>query len=337
MLFDLRPKKSKKDLFDREWELEELERASDRYPLILLLGIRRIGKTSVAWCFLEGRRGFLVDMRGVVRRADLYERVSRGLEESLGKMRRFLRGIRGIKVAGTEVEIRWRGTDSLSFSGLLTELNKLGRFVVILDEVQYLRQPLLSEVRETIAYAYDSLDNVTFILTGSEIGMVKSFLKLDDPSSPLYGRYAHEVEVRRFTKDQSREFLVRGFEEVGMAPPMEEVERAVEFFDGIVGWLVIFGKSYVDGRGNFEVIAEMATRMALNELMKLSPREKLVLRAIAEGARSWSQVRKFIEEKEGITVAKSSLSRTIKRLERLSLIKDYGFLDPVYERAALRL
>ncbi len=147
MLFDLRPKKSRKDLFDREWELEELERASGRYPLILLLGIRRIGKTSVAWCFLEGKRGFLVDMRGVVRRADLYERVARGLEESLSKMRKFLKGIRGIKIAGAEVEIRWRGTDSLSLTGLLTELNKLGEFVVVLDEVQHLRQPLMSEVR----------------------------------------------------------------------------------------------------------------------------------------------------------------------------------------------
>ncbi len=336
MLFDLRPKKSKKDLFDREWELEELERAS-RYPLILLLGIRRIGKTSVAWCFLEGRRGFLVDIRGVARRADLYERVSRGLEESLGKMRRFLKGIRGIKIAGTEVEIKWRGTDSLSFSGLLTELNKLGRFIVILDEVQYLRQPLLSEVREMIAYTYDNLDNITLILTGSEVGMLKAFLKLDDPSSPLYGRYAYEVEVRRFTEAQSKEFLVEGFREVGKEPPMEEVEKAVGFFDGIVGWLVMFGKSYVDGRGDFEAVAEMAIRMAANELVKLGAREKLVLKAIARGARSWGRVKEFIEDREGTVIAKSSLSRTIRRLEKLNLIKDYKFLDPVYEKAALRL
>ncbi len=336
MLFDLRPKKSKKDLFDREWELEELERAS-RYPLILLLGIRRIGKTSVAWCFLEGRRGFLVDIRGVARRADLYERVSRGLEESLGKMRRFLKGIRGIKIAGTEVEIKWRGTDSLSFSGLLTELNKLGRFIVILDEVQYLRQPLLSEVREMIAYTYDNLDNITLILTGSEVGMLKGFLKLSDPSSPLYGRYAYEVEVRRFTEAQSKEFLVEGFKEVGKEPPMGEVEKAVGFFDGIVGWLVMFGKSYIDGRGDFEAIAEMAIRMAANELVKLGAREKLVLKAIARGARSWSDVKEFIEDREGTVIAKSSLSRTIRRLERLNLIKEYRFLDPVYEKAALRL
>ncbi len=337
MLFDLRPKKSRKDLFDREWELEELERASGRYPLILLLGIRRIGKTSVAWCFLEGKRGFLVDMRGVIRRADLYERVARGLEESLSKMRRFLRGIRGIKIAGAEVEIQWRGMDSLSLAGLLTELNKLDEFVVILDEVQHLRQPLMSEVREMIAYAYDNLDNVTLILTGSEIGMLRRFLRLEDPSSPLYGRYAYEVEVRRFTKEQSKEFLVRGFREVGMEPPMEEVEKAVEFFDGIVGWLVIFGKSYSEGKGGFEAIAEMAIGMAITELMKLDPREKLVLKAVARGARSWSQVRELIEEKEGAVIPKSSLSRTIKRLERLSLIKDYEFLDPVYEKAALRL
>jgi len=214
MLFDLRPKKRRKDLFDREWELEELKKASESYPLILLLGIRRIGKTSVAWCFLEGKRGFLVDMRGVARRSDLYERLAKGLEDSLGSIRKFLRGIRGIKIAGAEVEVKWKGTDSISFTGLLTELNRISKFFIILDEVQSLRQPLLSEVRDMIAYAYDNLDNITLILTGSEVGMLRGFLKTEDPASPLYGRYAYEVEVRRFADQQSKEFLREFLQEV---------------------------------------------------------------------------------------------------------------------------
>ena len=48
-------------------------------------------------------------------------------------------------------------------------------------------------------------------------------------------------------------------------------------------------------------------------------------------------MRKLVEEREGVTIAKSSLSRAIKRLEKLSLIEDYRFLDPVYEKAAMRL
>lgn len=48
MLFDVRPKTDRKDLFGRERELEWLLGAlrSD-VPLILLLGVRRVGKTSL--------------------------------------------------------------------------------------------------------------------------------------------------------------------------------------------------------------------------------------------------------------------------------------------------
>jgi len=42
-LFDPKPKKNRNELFDREKELEELKKAVDkRYPIIAILGIRRI-------------------------------------------------------------------------------------------------------------------------------------------------------------------------------------------------------------------------------------------------------------------------------------------------------
>jgi AAA+ ATPase superfamily predicted ATPase len=47
-LFDLRPKSRREDLFDRERELSELYRDVGRgYPVVLVLGVRRIGKTSI--------------------------------------------------------------------------------------------------------------------------------------------------------------------------------------------------------------------------------------------------------------------------------------------------
>ncbi|WP_420917915.1 hypothetical protein [Pyrodictium abyssi] len=77
-----------------------------------------------------------------------------------------------------------------------------------------------------------------------------------------------------------------------------------------------------------------AVELATKELEKLATREKLVLKAIAEGANTWSSVRRYIEEKQGTTIPKSTLTRLIKRLEKLSLIQDYKFLDPVYQQAA---
>ena len=285
LLFDLRPKRSRKDLFDRERELEELERASSKYPLIMLLGVRRVGKTSVAYCFLENRKGFLVDLRGVRSRAELYGRLAEGLRGSIGALRKFLRGIRGIKVMGAEVELKWRGMDSLSFTGLLTELNRAGNFTVVLDEVQSLRPPLSSEVRSLLAYAYDNLDKITIVVTGSEVGILKDFLKLSDPSSPLYGRYVHKVEVGRFSKGELLDFLRRGFMEEGINPPKKDIEEAIDLFDRIVGWLVLFSRLYSDG-GDLEGIVEVAIKTVTQELAKLSKREKAVLKAIAKRVRS---------------------------------------------------
>ncbi len=339
MLFDLRPKSSRRELFDREKELGVLDKAVDRGdPLVLVLGIRRIGKTSLLKSFLEEWLGIYVDMHGVRREPDLYDRISMGITSSMDKLKNIIRGIRGIKVLGVEVMVKWRGKDSISLVGLLEELDKKGeRIILVFDEPQLIRPPVSMEIKSAIAYAYDHLENITIILSGSEIGLLRDFVGIENPDSPLYGRYALELIVERFPTDLSLEFLRKGFRELGVSVEQHVIEDAVRLFDGIVGWLVFFGRSYVDGVRDTSRILNMAVQLALRELNKLSRREKLVLKAIAEGAKSWSSVRRYIEEKEGTTIPKSSLTRTIKKLERLSIIKNYQFLDPVYKEASRKL
>ncbi|MEM1597290.1 MAG: hypothetical protein QXI07_02150 [Pyrobaculum sp.] len=77
--------------------------------------------------------------------------------------------------------------------------------------------------------------------------------------------------------------------------------------------------------------------LALEELAKLSKREKLALKAIANGANTWSAVRRYVEEATGETLPKATTSRIIDKLEALGLVKDFKFLDPVYQEAAKRL
>ena len=263
-MFDLRPKTRREDLFDRERELEELYRRVERgYPIIALLGVRRIGKTSVLRVFLSEVSGVYVDMRGVVKRCDLEARLSESMSSSLSKLKRFLEGIRGVSVSGLSLEIKWRGRDSISFAGLLAEINKKGeRFVVVLDELQFTKPPLSYELKKVIAYAYDNLEYITFIVAGSEIGLLRDFLGYEDPSSPLYGRAIHEVIVERFSREESREFLMRGFREEGVIPPLDLLDKAIEFFNGIPGWLVLFGRRYVDGYRDIEVLKEIAITLA---------------------------------------------------------------------------
>jgi len=339
VLFDLRPKSSRRELFDRERELGVLDGAASRGdPLVLVLGIKRIGKTSLLKAFLENWSGIYVDMRGVRCLADLYREIARGISSGLDKLRRLLEGIRGISIAGVEVEIRWRGRDSISLLGLLQELDRKGeRIVVVFDEVQVVRPPIATEIRNAIAYAYDHLRNVTVILSGSEIGLLRDFVGIENPESPLFGRYALELRVERFPRDLSIEFLERGFRELGVSVSRDVIERGVELFDGIVGWLVFFGRAYVDGVRDLSRVMDLAVNLALEELDKLGRREKLVLKAIASGARSWSEVRRFVEEREGVSIPKSTLTRIIRKLERLSIVENYRFLDPVYREAAKRL
>ena len=66
MLFDPRPKQEKRDLFGRERELNRLLAAmGSRCPLILLLGVRRIGKTSLLKVALKeaGQPYIYLDLR----------------------------------------------------------------------------------------------------------------------------------------------------------------------------------------------------------------------------------------------------------------------------------
>ncbi|MFP3399611.1 MAG: ATP-binding protein, partial [Acidianus sp.] len=64
MLFDERPKVRKEDLFDREKEVEEIINNIKR-PLLLISGVRRIGKTSVLLVSLnEAKENYiLIDCR----------------------------------------------------------------------------------------------------------------------------------------------------------------------------------------------------------------------------------------------------------------------------------
>jgi len=47
MLFDVRPKEDRRDLYDRERELSELRESIERGVWSAVYGVRRVGKTSV--------------------------------------------------------------------------------------------------------------------------------------------------------------------------------------------------------------------------------------------------------------------------------------------------
>lgn len=334
----------KDEIFDREKEFEALEKNID-LPIIVVTGVRRIGKTSILNAFLNelDTPSIVLDLRALPKnysRRTLYEVFSKALSSKLDKFAELLKGISAISILGNEVEIRWKGRNALTLSSLFDQLNKR-RAIIAFDEAQKLRGPRSHEILDAIAHAYDYDKNITFIFTGSEVGLLYEFLGLDRAESPLYGRYFYGLTIERFTGEVAKNFLKAGFKQCNLEVSEELLDLAVSFFDGIPGWLTFFGNEYCRGRRDFNQIREVAVRIALEELNNLvkerGKRYATVLKAVAEGENSWSKVNKYVEEKEGTTVSTSILSNIINSLEALSIIKNYAFLDQVYREASLRL
>ncbi|CAB48985.1 AAA family ATPase [Pyrococcus abyssi] len=343
MLFDLRPKTRREDIFDREEEFRKLEESLENYPLTLLLGIRRVGKSSLLRAFLNERPGILIDCRelyaerGHITREELIKE----LQSTISPFQKFQSKFKiSLNLKFLTLEPR-----KLSLREVFRELNdlgeELGEFIVAFDEAQYLRfygSRGGKELLALFAYAYDSLPNLKIILTGSEVGLLHDFLKITDYESPLYGRIAGEVLVKPFDKDTSVEFLKRGFREVNLDVPENEIEEAVELLDGIPGWLVVFGVEYLRN-GDFGRAMKRTLEVAkglimgeLEELRRRSPRYVDILRAIALGYNRWSLIRDYLAVK-GTKIPEPRLYALLENLKKMNWIVEedntYKIADPV--------
>ncbi len=350
LLFDERPKTRREDLFNRDEELNQLL-ANLHRPLIVVSGVRRIGKTSLLLVALnESKLPFiLVDARKLKDNygwKDVYGLLSQALSSSLDKIVDVIRKVRGVSILGTSVELSWKGKRYVSLADLFDHLNQK-RIVIAIDEAQRLRGPLSREIREAIAHAYDYDRNLTFILTGSEVGLLYDFVGVEDHDSPLYGRYFYELRLDRFSRESGVEFLRRGFKEAGKNVDEGMIQEIVNFFDGIPGWLTLAGNYVVAGK-NLEEVKEMSLGVAVNEISNLvrskrnvseivGRRYRHTLKCISEGNNSWSKLYECLTRREGSTLSSNSLSNSLQQLEKMSIIHDYEFLDPVYREAVKRL
>lgn len=362
MLFDVRPKTRLRDLFDREGEVNELKRGLELgEPLIVVYGVRRVGKTSLLRaCLNEFSYPYvLIDVReifeehGYVTRTYLYEQMARfftsnlELFEKLGfRVRDMLKHVKAFHVSGVGVEVSpSANVDVVSIIRFFNDwARKHGtRFIVAFDEAQYLRFSGATRYDGVLAWAYDNLENLTVIITGSEVGVLRDFLKLDSPRAPLYGRYVREIMLTRFTPEQSRAFLERGFNELGITIPDHEVEEVVNNLDGIPGWLTLYG--YYRGvrelghKGALNRVFEVGSKLVLEELEKIiapSKRRYLaILEAITRGATRWSQIKTYVEYRTRTRIADKNFTDLLKKLVKYGIIEkregQYRITDPLTE------
>ncbi len=259
MLFDIEPKTRREDLFGRDNEVDSiLNFIRGRSRLLAIYGIRRVGKTSVLrvalneantpYCYIDARA-----LENDFTKRRFYQLLSNCLTELSIKwrlenaIRNITKIIRGINVLGSgielNIEVDWR---SVYLTDLLNALSKnLDQIVIAIDEAQTLRMLKGGfgkiDLTQILAYTYDNLSNIKVILTGSEVGLLHDFLGLENPKSPLYGRFIEELTITPFNRDASIQFLITGFRQYGIEIKMSEILDAVDELDGIVGgWLTYY-------------------------------------------------------------------------------------------------
>ncbi|MDG6906733.1 MAG: ATP-binding protein [Nitrososphaerota archaeon] len=186
------------------------------------------------------------------------------------------------------------------------------------------------------------------IVTGSEVGMLHNFLRLDEPKAPLYGRATIEIELLGLTEEKSLEYLREGFAQIKLEVPDQALESVHQRFDGIIGWLTYCGfkameKKKLDGR-IIEESSAKATKLAALEFknfLKLykSERYSLVMKSLARGSSAWAELKRGVESREGMTIGQSEITKLLTNLEDASFVAKrddgtYFIPDPMMIEAA---
>lgn len=337
MLFDLGPKEKVEDLFGRKEQLNELGNAiKNKEKLVVVYGLRRVGKTSLLHVFLNEKEipYVLIDVRELYLENG-YISVQILSRKIIQEFENFLKQI-GIK-SNDYFDFDAYG----SIPEILKKINQWSKersamFVIAFDEAQYLRFSGRTKYDVLLAWSVDNLSNIAYILTGSEIGMLKDFLRYDDVKAALYGRFRDEILIAGFDSDKSKKFLMDGFKEIGMTLSSDEVEDAVANIDGIAGWLTYYGNyRYIKKLSHKEALQKIYTegsKITLAELERLIEKSRSrytqILKAIANGADSWSNIKDYVILKSG----KISDARFTGLIE--SLIK-FGFIEKVESKYSI--
>lgn len=355
MYFDPRPKTRKEDLYDREEELEEFFNALVYAPLIVVTGVRRTGKTSFVNVALAecGHPYIMIDLRGlpfnpshadIIRRLEVAFRQidKKWLSDLVGSLKQ----IKGVSILGSEISFEW-SKKGLDLAELFSKINRWAegrkkKFIIAFDEIQVIRGD--KWILRILAHVIDTYQNITVVITGSEVGVLFDFLGFDQPDSPLYGRHFVEIQMKTFTPQMSEEFLTVGFEQIKMKPSADLLAYAVQELDGVPGWLTLFGVRCRDkktcSKEIVDMVASEAGKLSREEVIKMvdySRRYGMILNFLSKmGEATWSQIKSAIEVTESRSITNSAVTTLIRNLTKIGVIiqKDgkYSIADPILMR-----
>jgi AAA+ ATPase superfamily predicted ATPase len=362
MFFDLGPKDRKEELFGRDEEISEMLRLLTLGNWIVVLGPRMTGKTSlvkVTLSELQKREKkyetLYLNLRGTRSIRGLLESLAESInanQDILSKTKKFLANVKSIHVGPDGLTLERDSSKPtvtlLSLFGVLDRSEK--KYVIALDEVQVLA-PVSGPLLALLANVFTSYNNIKFIFTGSQIGLIKALLDPTTSSSPMFGRPPAEIRLKPFPRKTSEAFISSGLKQCRVDALSQDRLLEVESkLDGIAGWLTMFGNFYGIRRLGYEkalgkTLSE-GRKIALSELENfLKGRNRSNYMAVLKTIKgsgslgsSWSEIKRGAEMllKNG-DINNKTITSTLDSLVDAEILMDlegrYRIIDPLLVEA----
>jgi AAA+ ATPase superfamily predicted ATPase len=340
MYFELEPKSRKKDFFNYDYQYNQVKKALERKEKITaVVGVRRVGKTSllnivynetnVLKLWLDGR--IVNDAKKEIFSA-IYETAKTSKPKIFGKIESLSVSAFGV---GFEVTLANKSQHELE-----RKIRSAGQMCVFIDEAQRMK---VTDLADVLSYFYDRFPRISFILSGSEIGLVEEILGEDDSEHPLYGREITRVVMNRMDENKSMDYLKRGFEQIKTKLDTEEIDEAVAELDGLIGWLTLYGyeKGVKKSKAALKKTAGHAAQIAATELvhfLKRTRNRKLYLNLLRNTDGSgWDELRTRTGKDLGKKLNPNLFNFALEKLVNHSFIESrsgkYYLSDPLLQRA----
>ena len=231
---------------------------------------------------------------------------------------------------------------------LLSLFSALGHshatYVIALDEVQELA-PVSGQLLTLLANIFASYNNVRFIFTGSQIGLIKYLIEPPDSHSPLFGRPPAQIHLKPFKRETSEAFLLAGLKECNSTLAKDQLDQVIARLDGIAGWLTMYGNFHgirkMSHLTALEETIEQGKKISQNELNNfLKGRNKknylAVLKTLSysdPSGSSWSELKSGSELKLRRRVNNKTLTSVIDSLVESEILEHsngkYTMIDPL--------
>jgi AAA+ ATPase superfamily predicted ATPase len=318
--FDTRPKEDRSLIYGRDAELKDITNQLDAGFWTLIVGPKRIGKTSILKVVSKERNGVFIDGSTCLTVSDLGNRIIDAI--SVGIKTKITVDL---KIVKAEFEKRPLRT-------LEQFLRDLPELAIALDEIQNINDPTFTKL---LSVVYNESE-IKFMFSGSAIGMMKRLSS--DPS--MLGRPTEQIEIEPFDIDTSKGFLKNGFDTCDIKYEDIEVDETVKTLGGIPGWLSYYGAKRSQGishESSIKQVKRNAKAVLNDELKNLGSLELAIIKAVSslDKGGSWTEIKALGSAYYGKDPDDKSLKRSIDALMNMKLVRKtegrYELVDPLYK------